>query len=178
MLCTNCNREFGSNFGFCPYCGSKIDADGNVVDSNVVNTEVNNNPVPAPAPTNSNNLVTITPDNNQEIVNNNVNTTTDINNSTSDGMVNLIITRTSKVMGFAISFPVFVDGVKLGTLKNGKSLTCQIGYGSHTVLFKCVEKDVTQNIVVGNNHQSVEIVTHAKMGILAATISIDNILYN
>lgn len=80
-------------------------------------------------------------------------------------------------MGFALSFNVFVDGVNLGSLKNGKSLTCQVGIGSHEILIKCVEKDVKQSINVLANNHSIEIITYARIGILAAVAEIKDIIY-
>ena len=68
-------------------------------------------------------------------------------------------------------------GVKVGDLKNGTSLSCQVGLGSHDVLIKCVEKDVHQNIMVTASHQSVEVVARAKMGLLAAVAKITNVIY-
>ena len=68
--------------------------------------------------------------------------TVDNNTINNNGLVPLTITREKRFMGWAIPFSVFVDGVKVGDIKNGKSLSCQVGLGSHVVLVKCVEKDV------------------------------------
>ena len=89
----------------------------------------------------------------------------------------LTIFRTKKIMGFAIPISVFIDNNKIGDLKNGKSIECFINPGKHKVLFNCIEKDVIQDIVVDENNQKVEIITHAKMGLLAAVIVIDNDIY-
>ena len=94
-----------------------------------------------------------------------------------DKLIPLTIFREKRIMGFALSFNVFVDGVNLGSLKNGKSLTCQVGIGSHEILIKCVEKDVKQSINVLANNHSIEIITYARIGILAAVAEIKDIIY-
>ena len=98
-------------------------------------------------------------------------------NENNGDLIPLTISRESKVMGFAVSFNVFVDGVNLGALKNGKSLTCQVGQGVHEILIKCVEKDVKQTITVLRSNHSVEIITYAKIGLLAAVAEIKDIIY-
>ena len=90
----------------------------------------------------------------------------------------LTVTRTKKVMGFAIPFTIFVDNTELGSLKNGSSLTCNVGVGKHKVIFKCVEKNVEQEIEVTPSTNAVEVVCHAKMGLLAAVAKIDKVNYS
>lgn len=153
MKCLSCNREFNTDREYCPFCGEKIVGNTSNVagNQNVSSTQVEsqvNTPVS--------------------------NTNVPVNNG---GLVPLLITREKRFMGWAIPFSVFVDGVKVGDLKNGKSLSCQVSLGAHTVLIKCVEKDVTQNIIVNANHHSVEVVVRAKMGLLAAVAEITNLLY-
>ena len=161
MKCLSCNREFNTDREDCPFCGEKIgevESTSSAVVEPVNNTatSVPNNPVPnEPA--------------SSMITNNNT-----INNN---GLVPLTITREKRFMGWAIPFSVFVDGVKVGDIKNGKSLSCQVGLGSHVVLVKCVEKDVTQNIVVTGNHHAVEVTMRATMGLLAAVADITNVVY-
>ena len=92
--------------------------------------------------------------------------------------VELKITRVKKLMGFAISFDVFIDDNYIGKLKNGKNLTCNISLGTHKVLFKCVEKNIIQDINITPTTNSVEIITHAKIGLIAALCNIDEVKYN
>lgn len=159
MKCLSCNREFNTDRDYCPFCGEKIGESNSV--SSVSATPVNNNVNSLP-----NNSVPNTPV--SSMVSNNP-----INNR----LVPLTITREKKFMGWAIPFSVFVDNVKVGEINNGKSLSCQVSVGSHIVLIKCIEKDVTQNIMVNDNHHSVEVTIKAGMGLLAAVAKITNVVY-
>lgn len=161
MRCLSCNREFNTDRKYCPFCGEKVGEVDNTSSTAVesVNNDTNavtNNSVPS-EPVSS--MIT-----NNNTVNNN-------------GLVPLTIIRKKKFMGWAIPFSVFVDGVKVGDIKNGKSLSCQVGLGSHVVLIKCVEKDITQNIMVTGNHHAVEVTIKATMGLLAAVADITNVVY-
>lgn len=89
----------------------------------------------------------------------------------------IIITREKKLMGFAVPFPVFVDDVKVGDLKNGKSITVNVGIGRHKVVFKCVEKEVVQEVEIKEENQRVSIVCVAKMGFVAAIAKIKEVTY-
>lgn len=160
MKCYSCNREFNTDRDYCPFCGEKIEEN---IQKNAVNTtEDNNSNTSVEASTNPQQFY---------------NTPLFANPVNNNGLVPLQITREKRFMGWAIPFSVFVDGVKVGDLKNGTSLSCQVGFGSHDVLIKCVEKDVHQNIIVNANHQSVEVVARAKMGLLAAVAKITNVIY-
>lgn len=88
----------------------------------------------------------------------------------------IIVTREKKVMGFAISFPVYIDGVQLGSLGNGKSLEMNVAPGKHVVEFRCVEKTITQEVTL-NENDSVEVTCKASMGLIAAIASITNVEY-
>lgn len=117
----------------------------------------------------------------EQINNNQINSCDSANLSANlvnnDKLIPLTISREKRIMGFALSFNVFVDGVNLGSLKNGKSLTCQVGVGSHEILIKCVEKDVKQSINVLANNHSIEVITYARIGVLAAVAEIKDIIY-
>ena len=92
--------------------------------------------------------------------------------------VPLTITRNKRVMGFAISFPIFVDDVEIGKLGNGKSLSYEVSEGVHVVRFKCVEKDIEQEITVNSSTNSVEIICQLKMGLVAGIAQILDVKYN
>ena len=92
--------------------------------------------------------------------------------------VTLTVTRNKRMLGFAISFPVIVDDMDLGKLKNGQSLTCEVSEGIHTVKFKCVEKTVEQEITINSSTNSVEVICQAKMGLAAAIADILDVKYN
>ena len=121
MNCPTCNKLLDDNAKFCGVCGTKIEANSNVV---------------------------------------------------------LTVSRTKKIMGFAIPFTIFVDNTELGKLKNGGKLTCNVGLGKHKVIFKCVEKNVEQEIEVTPSTNAVEVVCHAKIGLLAAVAKIDKVNYS
>ena len=151
MKCLNCNREFGTPRENCPFCGADM-TDQGTVDVNQ-NVSLSTNPVFSSASS----MVSSNPG--------------------SGELIPLTISREKRIMGFAISFTVFVDGVRVGILKNGKSLSCQVGQGVHEILIKCVEKDVRQSITVLKSNQSVDVITRAKMGLLAAVVEIKNVIY-
>lgn len=92
--------------------------------------------------------------------------------------VTLTVTRNKKMMGFAVPFPIYVDNELIGKLGNGKSLTCEISEGIHTVMFKCVEKKVEQEVIANSNTNSVEVICEAKMGLAAAVAKIIDVKYN
>lgn len=91
--------------------------------------------------------------------------------------ITLNVTRKKKTMGFAVSFTVLVDGEKIGKLKNGMTVTCNIKPGHHKVNIESVEKNTIQEIDVDENTNSVEIVVVAKMGIVAATAKLVDVIY-
>lgn len=90
----------------------------------------------------------------------------------------LTIIREKKTMGFAISFDVYVDGSKLGTLKNNSSLSCDLLFGTHEIIFKSTEKDVVQNIILNEKQKNAEMYVIPKMGLIAAKPYIKDIKYN
>ena len=101
------------------------------------------------------------------------------NKSSNNGnMITLTVTRKKRVIGCAIPFSVYVDDVKIGNLGNGKSLTCEVGEGVHTVMFKCVEKNVTQEVNVTSETNSVEVTCRATMGLAAAVAQVLDVKYN
>lgn len=99
-----------------------------------------------------------------------------LNNENNIGKLTII--REKKTMGFAITFEVYIDDGKLGTLKNNSSLSCDLPFGEHKILFKSTEKDVVQNINLNKNQKSAEIHIIPKMGIIAAKPYIKEIKYN
>ena len=88
----------------------------------------------------------------------------------------IIVTRRKYFLGVAISFPVYVDGIKIGDLKNGKTLETEVTEGNHLVEFKCIEKTVKQDVDL-NGKESVEINCQANMGLLAAVVGINKVEY-
>ena len=102
----------------------------------------------------------------------------EINNNNNTGDVKIIVTRQKKIMGCAIPFSVYVDNAKIGSLANGKSLYCEVGEGTHTVIFRCVEKDVVQEVNVTSETNSVEVICKARMGLAAAVAKVLEVKYN
>ena len=89
----------------------------------------------------------------------------------------LNVTRQKKTLGFAVSFTVSVDGIVIGKLKNGETLSYNISPGKHVVNIESVEKNNIQEISVDNNINSVEIIVVAKMGVIAANAKLVEIVY-
>ena len=94
------------------------------------------------------------------------------------GDYTLIITRQKKARGFAISFPVFVDDLRIGNLANGKSITYRLTKGNHKVIIDSVEKKLEQGILLDDEHKCVEIVIYAGIGAISARPNLVNIEYS
>ncbi len=90
----------------------------------------------------------------------------------------LIVSRKKRMLGMAINFPVYLDGEKIGTLKNGSKVTAPITPGKHVVTIKSLEKKVEQGLIVKEDTKSVEIKATLKMGILAGRVVLEDIIYN
>lgn len=97
-------------------------------------------------------------------------------NSTS-ALTTLKVIRGKKIAGLAISFSVFVDGRKIGDLKNGVTLTCKLGKGAHELTISSLEKDIRQEINIREECTAVEVKVSIKMGFLAGRPHIDNVKY-
>jgi hypothetical protein len=54
-------------------------------------------------------------------------------------MSTLIITRSRELVNMASSYDIFVDGQKLGSLRNGKHVELKIQPGSHTLIARLDE---------------------------------------
>lgn len=89
----------------------------------------------------------------------------------------LTVTRKKSIKGCAITFHVLVDGVKVGDLKNGTSISCEVEEGIHKVTISTVDKDTDQPIEVTKDRNSIEILTVAKMGLIAAKADIVDIIF-
>jgi hypothetical protein len=87
------------------------------------------------------------------------------------------VTRLKKVFGFAIPFTLLVDDKEIGSLSNGKSFDCIVTEGMHKVTFKSTEKDVHVDVTLSEEHQKVEIIITAAMGIIAARPNIKEVKY-
>lgn len=92
-------------------------------------------------------------------------------------MATLKVIRAKKFIGFAISFSVLVDGKKIGDLKNGVTLTCELGTGKHKLRITSLEKDIDQEIIVEDTCKCVEVNVSLGVGILAGRPRIDNVKY-
>ena len=84
------------------------------------------------------------------------------------GEYTLIVTRKKKTMGFAIPFPIYVDGNKICDLQNGKTVTYNLNKGKHTVSINSVEKNMEKEFILDEDHKCFEIVFRAQMGLIAA----------
>ena len=89
----------------------------------------------------------------------------------------LKVIRKNKLFGFAISFSVFVDGKKIGVLKNGVTLTCNLDKGTHMLMIKSLEKDIRREINISDECKGVEVYMSIGFGFLVGHPRIDGIKY-
>ena len=99
------------------------------------------------------------------------------NNSEGGRTVPIIVRREKRTLGCAISFGVYVDGNKVGSLKNGSEVTCEVYEGTHRVEVKSLETTVGQDIIVQPNTNAVELVVTLKMGFLAGKAVLKEVNY-
>lgn len=177
MRCLNCSKEINDNSNFCEFCGNKVEKNiiknnfctncGNKLDGgnfcSCCGMRVSNNQI-------ANEVNNI---GNENVIN----SKQVITNNDSDKNIILNVTRQKKAMGFAVSFTVHVDGVVIGKLKNGSTLTYNIKPGHHVVNIESVEKNTIQEIDVNESTNSVDIVVVAKMGIVAANAKLVDVIY-
>ena len=104
--------------------------------------------------------------------------TTKKEKSSSEHTATLTVSRKKSIKGCAISFHVLVDGVKVGDLKNGASITYELTEGIHKVTISTIDKDTDQPIEVTKDRNSIEIITVAKMGLVAAKADIVDVIFN
>ena len=98
--------------------------------------------------------------------------------STNSGKtVKIIVTRKKRAIGCAIPFPVYIDGEKIGQLTNGISLEKEVTVGSHAVEFVCADGNIRQDVELTESHESVEVLCTARMGLIAARVSILEVIY-
>lgn len=91
-------------------------------------------------------------------------------------MVTVKVTREKRTFGWAIPFPLYIDGEKIGTLTNGMSLEKEVTQDKHLVEFVCADGNVKQEIDL-TNEPGVEITIRARMGFIAASVFITKIEY-
>ena len=101
---------------------------------------------------------------------------TPLNNENNIGKITVV--REKKMLGFAIPFDVYIDDTKLGTLKNGTTLTAKATLCPHEIKLTSTEKDVIQSIELTENKKEVVISIIPKMGLIAAKPYIKDIKYN
>lgn len=163
MKCLNCNCEISVDSNFCEFCGSKVEKNsfcsncGSKLEGNFCSN------------CGMKGL-------NDEVINSNVSSSL-INDNSVDKKIILNVTRQKKAMGFAVPFTVHVDDIVVGKLKNGCTLSCDIKPGHHVVNIESVEKNTIQEIEVSENMSSVEIVCVAKIGFIAATAKLVDVIY-
>lgn len=95
----------------------------------------------------------------------------------SDQTGKIIVNREKKTLAFAISFEVWIDDTKLGTLKNGGSLSTNISYGPHEIKLTSTEKDVLANVEINDSQKVATVTVTPKMGLIAAKPNIKEIKY-
>jgi len=166
MKCLNCGTELNNDAKFCTECGSKI-----VKKDNLIYCENCGNPMPKDSlfcsecgtKVGNSKEGTLKKEN---MKNKNIHTAT------------LIVSRKKSIKGCAVPFHVLLDGIKVGDLKNGASVSCEVEVGIHKVTISTIDKDTDQPIEVTNDRNSIEILTVAKMGLVAAKADIIDIKFN
>ena len=93
------------------------------------------------------------------------------------GECTLIVTRKKKIMGCALPFQIYVDGLKIGGIKNGETFTYNLTKGKHTVSINSVEKNMEKEFTFDDEHNCFEIVFCAQMGLIAARPNIIRFQY-
>lgn len=176
MKCIKCYKEINDNSNFCEYCGNKVEKNINIFCINCGNKLDGGNfcsscgmKVSKSAIVNNYNI-----NSNKEMNNNGEVVNETINNNKS---IILNITRQKKNIGFAVPFTVHVDDVVIGKLKNDNTISCNIKPGHYVVNIESVEKNTIQEIDVNENMSSVEIIVVAKIGFVAATAKIVDVIY-
>ena len=101
---------------------------------------------------------------------------TPLNNENNVGTITVV--REKKMFGWAIPFDVYIDDTKLGTLKNGTTLTTKATLCTHEIKLTSTEKDIIQSIGLTENKKEVVISIIPKMGLIAAKPYIKDIKYN
>lgn len=150
--CPTCNAELEVGSLFCAECGAKIE---NSTKKKTTKKEVKEDK-----------KETKKIKENEECKSENVHTAT------------LTVSRKKSFKGCAVPFHVLLDGVKVGDLKNGASVTCEVEEGIHKVTISTIDKDTDQPIEVTKERNSIEILTVAKMGLVAAKADIVDIIFN
>ena len=201
MICLNCGREIMDNSNFCEFCGNKVEKKkigificngcgkkinessnfcefcGKKVENNIVNnifcTKCGSKLDGGNFCTACGAKIDGTLVKNKD--NKNIETKEIVNKEGKNIILN--VTRKEKILGFAVQFTVHVDENIIGKLKNGTTVTCNIKPGHHTVNIESFEKNTIQEIDVDENTNSVEIVVVAKMGIVAATAKLVDVIY-
>ena len=88
------------------------------------------------------------------------------------------ITRAKKYVGCLIDFDVYLDDSRIGTLKNGATLTYEVPLGEHEITIKTMtETPTTQKITLTENKRNVKLTVKLKMGLVMGKPSIENIEY-
>ena len=93
------------------------------------------------------------------------------------GDYTLVVTRRKKAMGFLIPFPIYVDGQKIGDVKNGETISYNLKKGKHTVSINSVEKNMEKEFTLDDEHKCFEIIFSAQMGLVAARPNIHSFQY-
>ncbi|MBR4830746.1 MAG: zinc ribbon domain-containing protein [Bacilli bacterium] len=102
---------------------------------------------------------------------------TKVDQDTEVKTVKIKVIREKRTMGFAIPFPVYIDGEKVATLSNGAMVEVDSTSGHHLVEFVCADGNVKQEIDIPKDHECVEIKFRTCMGLIAASAKITSIEY-
>ena len=84
------------------------------------------------------------------------------------GDYTLVVTRKKKAMGCLLPFPIYVDGIKICDIQNGKTITYNLNKGKHTVSINSVEKNMEKEFTLDEDHKCFEVIFCAQIGVIAA----------
>ena len=168
MNCPKCNNEIIKGALFCTECGTKIEKKEEFVFCEECGNKLSKDNSFCPQ---CGIKVGTTPKKEEKKVKKETKKETDVHTAT------LIVSRKKSFKGCAITFHVLVDGVKVGDLKNGASITYELPEGIHKITISTVDKDTDQPVEVTKDRNSIEIITVAKMGLVAAKASIEDIIF-
>ena len=105
-----------------------------------------------------------------QLINANNNINTNINNN-QVGQITFV--RPKKFYGMAIKFKLFIDGVQVGELANGSSVSFPIYYGAHRIEVKQHVNYGMKDIIINDYQNNITFTCTVKMGLFVNKIEIN-----
>lgn len=92
-------------------------------------------------------------------------------------MGKIIVKRKKSVLACAIPFKVLIDGIEVGSLKNGQELIKEVSNSNHNVVIKTLEKSTPVDVELTEEKYSATITVGPKLGLLVAHVKILSVEY-